>query len=424
MAAPASRVSSRAAAAASACRRAPASARRTSAASASTHMSWASTKLHATCQLRYDTAMARVLMPLPDRDFDPDRDRRAVAHADARGARGRLRHRARQRRARGRSAAARRQARLARPGRRAARVLRRDGGLARVHAADRVERDRARRVRRPHPARRPRARHAPVPRLVAAAGKGRAPSGAPGRPVGAICHGVLVLARAKDPATGKSVLARRAHDLPAEVHGARRLPHDLLEARALLPHLRRLRRGRGARRRSATPRSSSSAARSSSRSAAPNATTSAPSSSRTAATSRRAGPATPTYSRAASPPASRIRRDCDEIGDEGAQRLACARVVVGRAQDRRRVHRGQRVPRQRRGQRRGRALWSTRNGAPEERLRRRGAERDDDARAAPPPARPRATGGRRRARARSASGGCGACREAASHLKCLTALVT
>ncbi|HEY2746035.1 MAG TPA: type 1 glutamine amidotransferase domain-containing protein [Polyangia bacterium] len=28
-----------------------------------------------------------------------------------------------------------------------------------------------------------------------------------GRPVGAICHGVLVLARAKDPATGKSVLA-------------------------------------------------------------------------------------------------------------------------------------------------------------------------------------------------------------------------
>ena len=29
------------------------------------------------------------------------------------------------------------------------------------------------------------------------------------RPVGAICHGVLVLARAKDPATGKSVLATR-----------------------------------------------------------------------------------------------------------------------------------------------------------------------------------------------------------------------
>ena len=30
-----------------------------------------------------------------------------------------------------------------------------------------------------------------------------------GRPIGAICHGVLVLARAKDPATGKSLLATR-----------------------------------------------------------------------------------------------------------------------------------------------------------------------------------------------------------------------
>jgi putative intracellular protease/amidase len=30
-----------------------------------------------------------------------------------------------------------------------------------------------------------------------------------GKPLGAICHGVLVLARAKDPATGKSVLAAR-----------------------------------------------------------------------------------------------------------------------------------------------------------------------------------------------------------------------
>lgn len=32
---------------------------------------------------------------------------------------------------------------------------------------------------------------------------------ASGRPVGAICHGVLVLARAQDPATGRSVLAAR-----------------------------------------------------------------------------------------------------------------------------------------------------------------------------------------------------------------------
>src|SRR6202046_1226060 len=30
-----------------------------------------------------------------------------------------------------------------------------------------------------------------------------------GKPMGAICHGVIVLARAKDPATGKSVLATR-----------------------------------------------------------------------------------------------------------------------------------------------------------------------------------------------------------------------
>ena len=30
-----------------------------------------------------------------------------------------------------------------------------------------------------------------------------------GRPVGAICHGVLVLARTRDPATGRSVLASR-----------------------------------------------------------------------------------------------------------------------------------------------------------------------------------------------------------------------
>ena len=37
-----------------------------------------------------------------------------------------------------------------------------------------------------------------------------------GRPVGAICHGVLVLARARDPATGRSVLAgARTTCLPA-----------------------------------------------------------------------------------------------------------------------------------------------------------------------------------------------------------------
>jgi putative intracellular protease/amidase len=36
-----------------------------------------------------------------------------------------------------------------------------------------------------------------------------------GRPVGAICHGVLVLARTRDPVTGRSVLAgRRTTCLP------------------------------------------------------------------------------------------------------------------------------------------------------------------------------------------------------------------
>lgn len=33
--------------------------------------------------------------------------------------------------------------------------------------------------------------------------------GSLGRPVRAICHGTLVLARTRDPATGKSVLARK-----------------------------------------------------------------------------------------------------------------------------------------------------------------------------------------------------------------------
>jgi putative intracellular protease/amidase len=42
-----------------------------------------------------------------------------------------------------------------------------------------------------------------------------------GRPVGAICHGVLVLARAIDPATGKSVLAgRRTTCLPKYMEAA------------------------------------------------------------------------------------------------------------------------------------------------------------------------------------------------------------
>ena len=64
-----------------------------------------------------------------------------------------------------------------------------------------------------------------------------------GRPVGAICHGVLVLARTRDRATGRSVLAdRRTTCLPKYME---RLPGDRLAARPLLPDLSRLRRRRG-----------------------------------------------------------------------------------------------------------------------------------------------------------------------------------
>jgi putative intracellular protease/amidase len=63
-----------------------------------------------------------------------------------------------------------------------------------------------------------------------------------GRPVGAICHGVLVLARTRDPATGRSVLAgRRTTWLPKYME---RLAY-LATAGRLLPDLSRLRPGRG-----------------------------------------------------------------------------------------------------------------------------------------------------------------------------------
>ena len=66
-----------------------------------------------------------------------------------------------------------------------------------------------------------------------------------GRPVGAICHGVLVLARTRDPATGRSVLAgRRTTCLPKYMERAR-LPRDRLAAGPLLPDLSRLCPGRG-----------------------------------------------------------------------------------------------------------------------------------------------------------------------------------
>ena len=59
-----------------------------------------------------------------------------------------------------------------------------------------------------------------------------------GRPVGAICHGVLVLARATDPATGRSVLAgRRTTCLPKYMERRRR-PGHRLAAGPVLPDLR------------------------------------------------------------------------------------------------------------------------------------------------------------------------------------------
>ena len=63
-----------------------------------------------------------------------------------------------------------------------------------------------------------------------------------GKPVGAICHGVLVAARAIDPATGRSVLHGRAHDGAHLGAGAQGLgPRDVhaLLGRQLLPDLYR-----------------------------------------------------------------------------------------------------------------------------------------------------------------------------------------
>ena len=93
--------------------------------------------------------------------------------------------------------------------------------------------------------------------------------------------------------TATSVLHGRTHDVPAEVHGARRVPRDVLAARPLLPDLPRLRRRRGARGARAArglrarPARAVEARHARRRLAAR-------SSSRTAATSRRAGRATRT----------------------------------------------------------------------------------------------------------------------------------
>ena len=102
---------------------------------------------------------------------------------------------------------------------------------------------RAGRVRRPAPARRPRARGcastSATPELQAKV----AAFWALERPVGAICHGVIVLARSTDPASGPQRHRRSADHLPAQVHGARRLPPHRLAAGPLLPHLPHLCRG-------------------------------------------------------------------------------------------------------------------------------------------------------------------------------------
>ena len=123
------------------------------------------------------------------------------------------------------------------------RVLRGDDPDQRVRFAGVLAGPRRRGVRRAAARRRPRAGDAPVPRAVELQAF-IAAFWATGKPVGAICHGVLVLARSKDAERGQRARGPH-HDLPAEVHGARRLPAHCVEARPLLPDLSGVRRGRG-----------------------------------------------------------------------------------------------------------------------------------------------------------------------------------
>ena len=102
--------------------------------------------------------------------------------------------------------------------------------------------------------------HAAVPRQHRAAGEGRGVLGA--RPTGR--RDLPRRARAgpyQGPDDRPQRHRRPADDLPAEVHGAHRVPHYRVAARPLLPHLSGLRRGRGARRARATRSGSSSAVR-------------------------------------------------------------------------------------------------------------------------------------------------------------------
>src|ERR1022692_1282090 len=66
-----------------------------------------------------------------------------------------------------------------------------------------------------------------------------------GRPVGAICHGTLVLARTPAPGPGPQRAGGPPHHLPAQVHGTRRVPAHRMAPRPLLPDLPGLRAGRG-----------------------------------------------------------------------------------------------------------------------------------------------------------------------------------
>ena len=120
------------------------------------------------------------------------------------------------------------------------------------------------------------------------------------RPVAAICHGVLVLARTPRSRSPAAASSPAPHHLPAEVHGARGVLADRVEARPLLPHLSGLRRGRGAGRARAIRTRSSSAGRSPCPPAAPRPTTGPPSWCATATTSPPAGRATRTSSPAGS----------------------------------------------------------------------------------------------------------------------------
>ena len=216
--------------------------------------------------------------------------------------RGRLRHRARKR-TRSRSLAAQgRPVRAARCRTGAEAVLR---GAAADHPTGGLGGGRHL-LRRAAAARRPRTRHAPVPRVGAAAGPG------PG------LLGHRQARRRHLPRRAATRPGRRApgrpHDLPAEVPGAVGLPRDGLAARSVLPDLPGVRGGRGAhlrRRLRARPAGSSAGA-------GRGPTTPPRSRCGTAGTCRRAGRAMPTCSPSscwrcskaagASPPRRRGRR--------------------------------------------------------------------------------------------------------------------